>query len=262
MHWERPILTDSGGFQVFSLGKRGGPSRRPGSSSAPPSTARRSSSTRSARWRCSARSGPTWRWRSTTAPRTRWTRRATRESMERTLRWAKRSRGAHAGNPGRAVRHRAGRDVRTASRAQREGLARDRVRRLRRRRPRGRRAVRRAAADAGRHRAAAPRRPGPLPHGSRNAGGRRRGGPRAASTSSTACSRPATRATATSSCPGGWSGSATARYREDERPIDPDCACPTCRHYSRAYLHHLDRCREILGSRGSPPSTTCTSTSA
>ena len=39
------------------------------------------------------------------------------------------------------------------------------------------------------------------------------------------------------------------RYREDERPIDPGCACHTCRHFSRAYLHHLDRCGEILGSR-------------
>ena len=39
------------------------------------------------------------------------------------------------------------------------------------------------------------------------------------------------------------------RYRDDERPIDPACDCPTCRHYSRAYLHHLDRCGEILGSR-------------
>ena len=39
------------------------------------------------------------------------------------------------------------------------------------------------------------------------------------------------------------------RYRDDERPIDPACACPACRHYSRAYLHHLDRCGEILGAR-------------
>ena len=39
------------------------------------------------------------------------------------------------------------------------------------------------------------------------------------------------------------------RYRDDKRPIDPGCACHTCRHYSRAYLHHLDRCGEILGSR-------------
>ena len=40
-----------------------------------------------------------------------------------------------------------------------------------------------------------------------------------------------------------------ARYRGDDRPIDSACTCPTCRHYSRAYLHHLDRCGEILGSR-------------
>ena len=39
------------------------------------------------------------------------------------------------------------------------------------------------------------------------------------------------------------------RYRDDERPIDPACACPHLPAYSRAYLHHLDRCGEILGSR-------------
>jgi queuine tRNA-ribosyltransferase len=40
-----------------------------------------------------------------------------------------------------------------------------------------------------------------------------------------------------------------SRYRTDERPLDEDCRCYTCRHYSRAYLHHLDRCGEILGAR-------------
>ncbi|GAB0147377.1 MULTISPECIES: tRNA guanosine(34) transglycosylase Tgt [unclassified Marichromatium] len=40
-----------------------------------------------------------------------------------------------------------------------------------------------------------------------------------------------------------------AAHRTDERPLDPECSCYTCRHYSRAYLHHLDRCKEILGSR-------------
>ena len=40
-----------------------------------------------------------------------------------------------------------------------------------------------------------------------------------------------------------------ARYRDDDRPLDPLCDCYTCRHYSRAYLHHLDRCHEILGAR-------------
>jgi queuine tRNA-ribosyltransferase len=32
-----------------------------------------------------------------------------------------------------------------------------------------------------------------------------------------------------------------------ERPLDPDCACPTCRNYSRAYLSHLFRANEMLG---------------
>jgi len=40
-----------------------------------------------------------------------------------------------------------------------------------------------------------------------------------------------------------------ARYAEDTRPVDADCACYTCRHYSRSYLRHLDRCGEMLGPR-------------
>ncbi len=40
-----------------------------------------------------------------------------------------------------------------------------------------------------------------------------------------------------------------ARFESDTGPIDPDCACSTCRHYSRAYLRHLDKCNEILASR-------------
>jgi queuine tRNA-ribosyltransferase len=40
-----------------------------------------------------------------------------------------------------------------------------------------------------------------------------------------------------------------ARYADDTGPIDPDCACYTCRNYSRAYLRHLDRCGEMLGPR-------------
>ncbi len=38
------------------------------------------------------------------------------------------------------------------------------------------------------------------------------------------------------------------RYRADERPIDPDCGCPTCRRFSRAYLRHLYQSNEILAS--------------
>jgi queuine tRNA-ribosyltransferase len=40
-----------------------------------------------------------------------------------------------------------------------------------------------------------------------------------------------------------------SQYRHDLGPLDPECACDTCRHYSRAYLHHLFRTREILGAR-------------
>jgi len=40
-----------------------------------------------------------------------------------------------------------------------------------------------------------------------------------------------------------------SRYEQDTGPVDPDCGCSTCTHYSRAYLRHLDRCNEMLGSR-------------
>jgi len=39
-----------------------------------------------------------------------------------------------------------------------------------------------------------------------------------------------------------------ARYEQDTGPVDPDCGCTTCANYSRAYLRHLDRCKEMLGS--------------
>ncbi|HUO44555.1 MAG TPA: tRNA guanosine(34) transglycosylase Tgt [Burkholderiales bacterium] len=40
-----------------------------------------------------------------------------------------------------------------------------------------------------------------------------------------------------------------AQYRDDVRPPDEDCGCHTCRHFSRAYLHHLQKANEILGAR-------------
>lgn len=40
-----------------------------------------------------------------------------------------------------------------------------------------------------------------------------------------------------------------AKYRDDTRPLDPSCACHTCAHFSRAYLHHLQRANEITGAR-------------
>jgi queuine tRNA-ribosyltransferase len=40
-----------------------------------------------------------------------------------------------------------------------------------------------------------------------------------------------------------------SRYADDTSPLDPECGCYTCSHYSRAYLRHLDKCGEILGAR-------------
>ena len=40
-----------------------------------------------------------------------------------------------------------------------------------------------------------------------------------------------------------------ARYKDDTAPLDASCECHTCTHYTRAYLHHLHRCNEMLGAR-------------
>ena len=40
-----------------------------------------------------------------------------------------------------------------------------------------------------------------------------------------------------------------ARYAADTGPLDPDCGCYTCRNYSLAYLRHLEKCGEMLGPR-------------
>jgi queuine tRNA-ribosyltransferase len=49
--------------------------------------------------------------------------------------------------------------------------------------------------------------------------------------------------------PGGVINIRNSVHARDLAPIDPGCSCYTCRHYTRAYLRHLDRCNEILGSR-------------
>lgn len=42
---------------------------------------------------------------------------------------------------------------------------------------------------------------------------------------------------------------ANARFERDARPIDPGCGCPACRHYSRAYIRHLFKAKEMLAMR-------------
>ena len=39
-----------------------------------------------------------------------------------------------------------------------------------------------------------------------------------------------------------------ARHAEDPRPLDPECSCPACSHYSRAYLHHVFKAGEIISA--------------
>jgi queuine tRNA-ribosyltransferase len=48
-----------------------------------------------------------------------------------------------------------------------------------------------------------------------------------------------------------WDGALNlrnARHADDEAPLDPSCACPTCRSYSRAYLHHVVKAGEIIAA--------------
>ena len=40
-----------------------------------------------------------------------------------------------------------------------------------------------------------------------------------------------------------------ARHKDEDQPLDASCTCYTCQNFSRAYLHHLHRCGEILGAR-------------
>ncbi|WP_097931904.1 tRNA guanosine(34) transglycosylase Tgt [Monaibacterium marinum] len=39
-----------------------------------------------------------------------------------------------------------------------------------------------------------------------------------------------------------------ARHADDPRPLDPECTCPACSNYSRAYLHHVNKAQEIIAS--------------
>ena len=247
MHWERPILTDSGGFQVFSLGTRrsiteaGVEFRSPIDGSKVFLDAERSMAVQR-----SLGSDVVMAFDDCTAYPMDEAR--TRESMERTLRWAKRSRAAHAGGPGAlfgivqggmhaSLRERSAKGLREMGF---DGYAigglavgepfEERLRML----------------DA-----TVPLLPGDRIRYLMGVGtpedvveAVRRG------VDLFDCVLPTRNArNGHLFVPWGVVRIRNRRYRGDERPIDPACACPACRHYSRAYLHHLDRCGEILGSR-------------
>ena len=247
MHWERPILTDSGGFQVFSLGAQrsiteaGVEFRSPIDGSKVFLDAERSMAVQR-----SLGSDVAMAFDDCTAYPMDETQ--TRDSMERTLRWAKRSREAHSGNPGALfgivqggmyapLRERSAKRLREIGF---DGYAigglavgepfDDRLRML----------------DA-----TVPALPGDRIRYLMGVGtpediveAVRRG------VDLFDCVLPTRNArNGYLFVPWGVVKIRNRRYRGDERPIDPACACHTCRHYSRAYLHHLDRCGEILGSR-------------
>lgn len=49
-----------------------------------------------------------------------------------------------------------------------------------------------------------------------------------------------------------WNGVVRIRnstYKNDTTPLDPECACYTCKNFTKSYLHHLDRCHEMLGAQ-------------
>ena len=69
-----------------------------------------------------------------------------------------------------------------------------------------------------------------------------------APTRSTVCRRRGWRATPRCTRPTGRFNITGARYRRDFTPIDAECDCYTCAHYTRAYLHHLFKAKEILAS--------------
>ena len=247
MHWGRPILTDSGGFQVFSLGERrsiteaGVEFRSPIDGSKVFLDAERSMAVQRSLGSdvvmalddCTA-------YPMDEAP--------TRESMERTLRWAKRSRAAHAGNPGALfgivqggmhanLREHSARGLREIGF---DGYA---IGGLAVGEPFE---VRLRMLDA------------TVPHLPDDRIRYLMGvGTPADIVEAVArgidlfdCVLPTRNArNGYLFVPWGVVKIRNRRYRDDDRPIDPSCACSTCRHYSRAYLHHLDRCGEILGSR-------------
>ena len=118
------------------------------------------------------------------------------------------------------VRDRPGRHLSGPARAERRGDARHRLRGLRHRRPQRRRAGRDDVRHRGSHGAVPAGGPAALPDGHRHARSTWSSASRGASTCSTACCRPATPATASSSPADGVLNIRNARFAEDDRPLD------------------------------------------
>ena len=235
------------GFQVFSLSPQvdddGVTFRSVYDGSVAPAHAR-------ARGRRSRRhSAPTSRWRSTCARRCRLAPEVVRarDGTHRELGGARQRRASARGTG--ALRHRAGGRRRRAAQGERPPGDRDRVRWLRHRRALGRRDARRdASRPRGRHRRAA-HRPTPLPDGRRRPACRSSRRSRSESTSSTACCRAGSAATAPCSPTVAASTCATPAIALDDSPIDESSPSPVSAHYSRGYVRHLLTTDEPTGRR-------------
>ena len=167
-------------------------------------------------------------------------------AVRRTIHWAERCRaGAAPARPG-PVRHRAGRDRPGPARRVRAGPGRARFPRLRTGRLQRRRSGGRDARRAGRRRGAAAREQAALSDGRGPAPGP--AGGVAAGIDMFDCVMPTRNGrNAWRSLPTGHCGCATPVHKRDSAPLESGCPCYTCRHFSRAYLHHLFIAEEMLG---------------
>jgi queuine tRNA-ribosyltransferase len=246
MHWDGPILTDSGGFQVFSLGamrkitEQGvhfpfAGERQPhlhGAGGVDAVQRELGSDIVMIFDEC------------TPYPADEPTARA---SMELSLRWARRSKEAHGDNPaalfgivqGGCTRNCGGSPWRADG---------DRLRRLRGGGAVGGGAAGGSLAGAGLSLHPAAGGSAALFDGGGHPGGHRAGGGRGIDMFD--CVMPTRNArNGHLFTHQGVVRIRNARYRDDTGPLDPLCDCYTCRNYSRSYLHHLDKCKEILGAR-------------
>ena len=242
MGWERPILTDSGGFQVFSLRDTQLRSTTTASRSARSTTAARRASRPSSPWPCRRRSAPTSRWPSTSARPARAERAVVEAAVERTARWAERCARRAARRPGQlrfgiVAGRRRPRPAPALGRAAHRAA----VRRLRASAGcRSARSATRCSTSTERGAALLPADRPALLHGHRRPRGHpARDRPRA-STCSTACCRRGSAAPARRHL-GGRLNLKNARFARDPGPLDPDCDCPACSRFSRAYIRHLVR---------------------
>ena len=267
MRWQRPILTDSGGFQVWSLAGRCARSARRASSSARRSTATSFTHAGALDARSSDALGAdivdgVRRVHAVSGGRTR----RARESMELSLRWAKRSRAAFdALKRGKDATRRCSASCRAACTTICARVAR------RARRRSASPATRSAASPSASRRKNAracsrtwrPSLPADRPRYLMGVGtpadlveGRRarHRHVRLRDPDAQRAQRPALHAAAGREHP---QQPIPGRHGADR----PACGCYACRNYSRAYLRHLQQCNEILGARlatdPQPPSTTC-----